>query len=253
MELLFEDQAKEFISRLPDINGVDPPATHLMMLAIRSRFARELMGFKVHDLVTERKIVRPVPDWRKRYFDKLYKLANLRQEAKYIVKDVEAPMECKALFATICPRNVRMANSDTMKWMVDSLMLYANDEGVRHNLTKVEVKYFGFLHSRRHPESPKYVTLDVDDISVYDEVLDRASPFKKFMITKTARGKHIVLDLGNRQAAKDFFENGGVWEKMAIDLGKKAVELLKDPQEPIPGTFYFNGNKDKPNYVEIIE
>lgn len=68
LELIKEDQLTEFTKRLPDITIV-PPTTHLMMMAIRSRKAKEIMGVKLKDLVVEREIIRPVSNWRARYFN----------------------------------------------------------------------------------------------------------------------------------------------------------------------------------------
>jgi hypothetical protein len=84
-----ESDVKEFIKRLPDLS-VSPPTVHLVMLCVRSKKVKELLGYKLSDLVVERDIVRAImtnPDtvgeqdefnygeiratWRSRYFSKV--------------------------------------------------------------------------------------------------------------------------------------------------------------------------------------
>lgn len=54
-----ESDVKEFIKRLPEIS-VEPPTVHLAMMCVRSKKVKELLGYKLSDLVVERDIIRAV-------------------------------------------------------------------------------------------------------------------------------------------------------------------------------------------------
>jgi len=92
MEYIIESDVKESIKRLPELS-IEPISVHLLMMAIRSRKARKLLDTKMKDLVVERKIIRPIPDWKNRYFNTVYNMAVLQFNGKYNVKNIIVPKE----------------------------------------------------------------------------------------------------------------------------------------------------------------
>lgn len=66
MMLMQEETVREFINRLPPIS-YEIPTVHLILLAVRSRFAKMQYDIKIKDLVVERKVIRPSNDWKETY------------------------------------------------------------------------------------------------------------------------------------------------------------------------------------------
>lgn len=254
---LIESDVKEFIRRLPEIHQ-EPPEAHLVMIAVRSRFARELMGIKVQDLVVERKIIRPKTDWRVNYFQKVLNLAVLQQNGSYWVQKKTTtgtvyethlvPHEAKALYATVGPRSATRAVVELIKLCADNL----SEANKHENLSRIDVDFFSRLHANRSPLSPKLCTVDIDVADHFKDVRDRLSVFKPWMVTKTSRGYHIILDLTGSEYAKEFHIGGGIWDKIHQKYGDE-VELQRDSQEPIPGSLYRKLHSTEPNYVKILE
>lgn len=240
-----ESQITEFIKRLPDISK-ELPTVHLIMLAARSRCVEAFCGEKIKDLVVERKIIRPHEDWRLRYEYKLENLVTLQQKGRYDFKEYMLPPEAFGLFATIMPRSCKSA---IVKLTTDIFKAMSDQE--KTLVTRIDVKFFGKLHGSAYRRPLNVITLDIDNPDIYKDVRDRVTPLDVWMVTKTARGYHIILDISKKDCAREFHIGGGIWEQMKQKY-KKDVELQRDPQEPIPGTLYFADGKPQ-NRVEIIE
>jgi len=261
MEILVEEETKEFISRLPELSVSPSSTVHLVMLAVRSRLAREMLGFKIRDLVVERKIVRPIENWRGRYFDVVYNLALLQKYGRHRyrkmlpsreVKYVLIPFEAKAVFGTLSPRNTRRAVAEVMKRNADEL--YKGDESSKLVLSRQEVLYFGMLHKYK-AQGTAFATLDLDkpDWVLCKEILEivESAGIPIFMVTETSRGYHIVLNLSNPEHARIFYGQESLLHKLRLQYAKEGLEIQKDSQEPIPGTYYHR-HGDKAHYVRIL-
>jgi len=246
-----------------------PPTTHLQMLAVRSRLAKITMGVKTKDVVVERRVIRPRVNWRDRYLQSVINLTQLQNSGYYYVSENKRvgtidnkPVDhrAKAILGTLRPRNVRMANSKMIEWCAENLYQYADSEEQRYNMTKLDIKYFSLLHKYKD-KGPKLVTVDIEDEEHLKPIRDELSGFEVWMLTKTARGYHLILDLSDEKAASDFYNKGkkheakkGVWPRLVEKYGNKVVEIQRDSQEPIPGTEYTNPNKpDEVNFVRILQ
>lgn len=259
MEYLIENDTKEFIRRLPNLT-VNPLNVHLLMLAVRSRKAREIMGFKVKDLVIERRIIRPIfrlpeqkldfTDWREKYFNSVYNLSILQHQGRYSVKGVLAP-EAMGIFATLSPRNVMSANADLMKENIT--YLYQGDNASKMEIAKLSSRYFGMLH-RHKDRGSNFVTLDIDngDKALFKEILDKVSMLPIFMATETSRGYHIVLNLIKPEDARIFYGENALIQQLGLAYTKKGLEIQKDSQEPVAGTLYYR-EKGVVHYVTILQ
>jgi hypothetical protein len=251
MKYVIETELREFISRLPDIS-IEPLTAHLVMLAVRSRLAREILGYKIRDLVIERRIVRPTPNWRDRYFDKVYNLAVLQREGKYHYKEDLIPPESRAIYATLSPRNVRRAIAEIMKRNVDEL--YKNDESSKLVLAKQDTLFFSMLHKHKN-RGTSFVTLDLDVLDknilldIQETIESKGIPI--FMITETSRGYHVVLDLSRPEHSRLFYGEGSLVTSIMSRYFTSGLEILRDSQEPIPGTRYYRKGKED-TYVRII-
>jgi hypothetical protein len=256
-----EEDIKEFIKRLPPINQ---ESVHLIMLAVRSRKALKFLGFKIKDLVVERKVLRAGLNkentvnewgwWRSKYFDTVYNYAQLQLNGRYHVREMLAPYQSMAIYGTLAPRNVRSAALGLIKDDVDLLGL--NDIA---QLAKQSSLWFGKLHATR-VKGVHFQTIDLDtmDHLVYTRIRDLVSSFDIWMTTQTARGYHIILDLSKSEHAREFYapgkNNSPSYAKSIIDTyGPLGVEMQKDSQEPIPGTLYFKDESLEPNYIEILQ
>jgi hypothetical protein len=250
MEYQIEEDVKEFIGKLPTLVP-NPPTAHLIMLAVRSRKAREIMKIKVKDLVVEREIIRPIQDWRDRYFNSVSNLATLQHLGRYNVKTNLVPPQAMGIFGTLSPRNVLTANAELMKDNIT--FLYQRDESSLMEIAKVPSRFFGMLH-RHKDRSTNFVTLDLDnnDESLMKEILNKASVVPVWMVTETSRGYHIILDISKPVDARIFYGEEALIQKLGLEYTKKGLEIQKDSQEPIPGTFY--PSKDKPkHFVRILQ
>jgi len=247
MEYVKESDVKEFIKRLPDIS-LSPPTVHLIMLAVRSRKAREIMGEKIQDIVVERKIIRPIDDWRNRYLNSVFNLAILQHNGKYDVKNKLVPAQAMGIFGTLSPRNVLSSNADLMKENIS--YFYQLDEEAKMQLAKEPSRFFGMLH-RHKDRNTNFVTLDLDtdDKKIYSEILNECSNFKIWMVTETGRGFHIILDLTKSEDAKRFYGENQFRQRLGLKF--KSLEFQKDAQEPIAGTYY-DSPRNKHHWVKIL-
>lgn len=252
-----ESDMKEFVNKLPDLDK-QPPTVHLLMLAARSKKAKELLGFKIRDLVIERDVIRPMNIWRKRYFSKLYNLTVLQQYGLYDIKSETVnltksiPPQAMGIYATLSPRNVYFALSALMKENID--YLYMKDDHADQELAKQFSRFFGLLHQHK-ARGTNYITFDIDTLEpqVFHSVRDVLSSFPKFMITETSGGYHIVVDLNKSSDAADFYKNDTIGK--ATYYAEKylaQIDIMKDPQEPVPGTLYCRKGGEE-YYVRYVE
>ena len=250
MKYVNEKDLKEFIDRLPELQ-INPPTVHLMMLAVRSRKAKEILGKKIHDLVVEREIIRKIPDWRTRYFNSVYNLSVLQHEGRYEVQGLMAPAEAMGIFATLSPRNVMGASADLFS---DNIrLLYRPDDSQRAELSKIGSRYFGCLH-RHKDRTTNFVTadLDTDDPVIFKEVKDALSVIPFYMVTETSRGFHIIMNITKQEDAKVFYGQNGLMQQLGLKYTKYGLEWQKDSQEPVAGTHYYKkGGKD--HFVKILQ
>jgi hypothetical protein len=240
-KILIEEQAKFFIEKLPAIS-FDIPTLHLLMLGARSRRSKKKYNIKIKDMMFERKFIRPVPNWREIYFEKIYNLAVLQTSGKYYYKNIYIASDCLGIFGTVNPRNVNSAVSSLISQTFDIVFQtkslkqdkakknekeeyidakedsedeedVSNDGDIsnegkskensekqstkysrNHYISRFDVKYFGRLHRYAYRDQNNLITIDIDDPTIYPEIRDMLSPMKIWMITKTARGYHIILD-----------------------------------------------------------
>jgi hypothetical protein len=262
-EEYIESDVKEFISRLPNLS-TEPPTVHLTMLCVRSKKVKELLGYKLSDLVVERDIIRATmhsggvelsvgemeANWRDRYFDKIHNLAILQHYGQYDVKTEKKsipriPKEAMGILATLSPRNVYQAITLVMKDNIQHML--SRDESSNISLTMENSRFFGALHKSK-AKGTHFVTVDVDttDLNICKDVFDFTTSYPRFMITETSGGYHFVLDLTMAADATDWHgENGGQQQLglkyppvMVDDKPKAVIEFQNDAQEPIPGTLY---------------
>ncbi|MDG6989514.1 MAG: hypothetical protein JRN21_09405 [Nitrososphaerota archaeon] len=246
--LVDETEVREFIRRLPEIT-VSPPSVHIIMMAVRSRLAKQITGIKLKDLVMERTIIRPVSNWRLVYFNAVYNLAVLKQNGRYEERDVTVAPEAFALLATLSPRRVTNAVAELVRENV--AYAFQNTTVGMYELSKQNARFFSLLH--QNPIGGLHlVTVDVDDASYFQQSKDLTSTLPRFMTTKTSRGYHIVLNLSKAEDAQAFYDQRGSQGIIFKLKSLPGVEIKKDSSEPIPGTQYASPTDPK-NIVRIVE
>lgn len=249
MEIINESDVKYFINKLPELNSVN--VSHLIMLAIKSRRIKEFYGFKLKDLVVETKVIRPISDWKTRYFDSINNFALLQNEGRYTYKEVVVPKEAKAIYATVNLRDNVAALNDLSKENLDNIFKLGTSSKLEAltELNKQPRKFFSKLHKHKH-KSTNFVTIDIDyDAEELIKVfLDILSPLPIWMVTKTIRGYHIILDLNKSEDAKEFYVN----IKGQLDKYADKFDFCRDAQEPVAGTLVYD-NKGNSHYITIIQ
>ena len=251
VEHVIESDVKEFVDRLPSLT-LRPPTVHLIMSAVRSKKAKELMNIKIHDLVIERKVIRPIAFWRERYFNSVLNLAELQFDGVYdLQENKRIPSKAIGLFATISPRNVNFAVQELIK--DDVGFFYNGDDASMMQLSKQTSLWFGRLH-RHRAKGTHFVTLDIDSLDTkrYMRVCDFVSSIAVWMITETSGGYHIILNLSNESDARAFYGENGILQQLRQKEDPDIVEIQRDSQEPIAGTFYHRLNSDEPFFVRIL-
>ena len=258
MEYIMESDVKEFINRLPNLNNSSQ--VHLLMLAVRSRKAREMLGFKVKDLVVERKIIRAIEDWKDRYFNAVYNMSILQHMGRFNTKGVLAPAESMGIFGTLSPRNVITAleqlTTENMKHLFSiskpDVLVYTHQLEMME-LAKQNSKWFGALHAHRDRDY-HFVTIDIDDPSIYPLVKDITSPLNVWMITETSRGYHIILDLSKSSDAEAYYgrkPQDGIHYQLDHKF-KGLFDFQRDSQEPCLGTAYYR-KRGEIHFVTLIQ
>ena len=146
------------------------------MLAVRSKKVKELLGYKLSDLVVERDIILPVEgdlvierdiihlvistdgivltaeeraaSWRDRYFTKVHNLVMLQYYGIYDYKTEKKsipkiPKEAMGILATLSPRNVYPAIAVLMKDNITHL--YNHDESADISLSMETLRAMAIL------------------------------------------------------------------------------------------------------------
>lgn len=249
-DIIIESDTHEFIDKLPTLT-LEPLIVHLIMVAIRSRKARLILNIKLKDLLVERKIIRPLGNvTRERYFNAVYNYALLQHGGRYNFKEISVPKEVMAIYATLSPRDVKFAVADLMRENIQ--MMFQNDRSAMMQLAKQGSRFFGALH-RHRAKGTHFITVDIDvlDKKLFKKVKDIVSPLPVWMITETSRGYHFILDLSRGDDAKAFHEDTGICHALRIKYAKKGLEIQRDSQEPVPGTFYCREDGSK-HFVKIL-
>jgi hypothetical protein len=251
-KLIVEGDLRAFVGKLPELS-VEPPSVHLIMLAVRKRRARKLGVQVKDDFLVERRIIRPHLNWRERYISEVKNLALLQAKGYYHVDGQAVPPAAMGILATVCPRAVLPALTKLMKENMDLLVHRTEDASIL--LARQDVRFFSSLHSSQM-RGNHFVTLDVDDPSIYSRVVATVteSQLAVWMITQTSRGYHIILDLRGSEDATKFHGKDGLAGKLPKLYG--SLEVQSDSQEPVPGTFYCKEAPDGlviPHYVTIVK
>ena len=107
----------------------------------------------------------------------------------------------------------------------------------------------------------KYFTIDIDDKSIADEILEKIKEYTGFTPARifTPRGMHILLSWEDipREKREEFRVR--VLLRLRKEYGEKA-EWKKLPQEPLPGTEYkrkgfvvrFKPDRSRPGFVFLV-
>jgi hypothetical protein len=203
-------------------------------------------------------------EWKSRWTNRIINFHNLqhfgihdygRFDDKTMTYQLyKIPSTTMGIFACVSPRDILKAYASLQKMNSDYSIKQSPTDIVE--LGKLSSRFFGDLHKHK-AEGYNFVTIDIDEPSIFPEVRDMLTPFKKWGISHTSRGYHIVLDLCKEQDAQDFY--GG--KKIKIQnapyflLQKKfegKFDFQNNAQEPVWGTLYY-AEKDKLNWVTIIE
>lgn len=264
------DDVKEFRDKLPEItDDTNPKTGHLMMLAFRSRKAREICNRKLQsDLVVERAVIRGRNDWKDRWTDTIINNNVLQHIGSYTVRFtnpdnsgytwVKAPPEAFGNFATVNPRDVLSAVALLMKENNEHLInLARNQDGsdmVR--LSKTGTRFFSSMH-KCQAKGSRIVDIDVDveDKEINSIVRDLISPLPIWMVLYTTRGFHYLLDVTKPSDAEFYFHSKygikGYIQENLVNRMKVHIDFNEDPQPPIAGCLYYR-DKGIPRWVEIV-
>jgi len=240
----------KFVERLPNLpeDGV-----YLLMLTTRSRLAKEITGDKIKDLVLERSIVQPTLRWRDMYLNAVHNLEELQKNGTYIVKQtgMDIPVQARCVLGIVCPRDV--AKSARILVQETQKILWSKDAIAYTGLARLNKQLFSYLHKEKL-RSYNFVTIDIDapDEGIFEEVRRICEPIPKLMITEVSRGWHVVLDLNKHDDAAKFYSPNGPRSQLNKIFSRTAVEVLQDPQEPIPGTMYFRETGEE-HHVKLVE
>ena len=232
-------QLKDFVYSLPDLeNG----QCYLIMLAVRSKFAKEKYGVKIPDTVLEREVVYwYYDDWRDVFIRKVIKLAKLgecaEEEELYLVGKGNTRYvvgkDILGILAVINPADVRKALVDLCNKVISTAIL-GND---LKSIANIKKRWFGCLHRRSRRI---FHTIDIDDRSLLKPVLERLKKYiMPYMVIETPNGYHVIVhlpSLGNR--ARDYFREFVAKELRELDPSGESIEYIKQGLEPIPGTLY---------------
>ena len=250
MEILREDNAKEFIKRLPEITQT-PATCHLLMLIIRKKKALEMLNEKMKDAIVEKTIIRENTDWRMRYFSKLYNLALLQHQGRY---DSDAGViiapAAMGIFATLAPRDVIKSVVQLTQENVE--LGFRHDKEAMEKLTRQSSTLFRLLHGQKQ-KGYNFQDFDIDenDDFLHNKVRDLVSSYPIFIDIGSSRGYHIVVNLTKGTDAGDFYKKNVIEIVKAKTHGYK-IDVTKDPQIPVPGTYYSSSVRPEPNFVTIL-
>jgi len=230
------NEIKRFVNALPDL---EEKYVYLLMLCVRSRYAKELLGVKVRDTVLLRDFVIWGDKWRDALIRRILRMIVLAKNSEMVfrVKDLPVPSIATGIVIVINPARVDTAYIDFIKEITSDII-----NALWDRVAKMEKLWFSCLHKRT---KRRFHTIDVDSkdeniISHIESVLEKYG--KWYMKIETVRGFHYVIDLKNIDTR--YFTN--FMKKELPELSKKyideenkpIIEYKKDPLEPIPGTMY---------------
>jgi hypothetical protein len=212
-------------------------------------------GFKIKDILVEREIIRPIPQWRERYLDSVWNMEICKLQGRYHYNGVLMPSDIFGTLATLSPRSINYALLDLMKENLD-LTFGNHTQQALEELSKQTSRWFGFLHQHK-TKGTRFVTVDQDDDNkdTLKGILDLVSSLPIWMVTETGRGYHVILDVSRAEDAEHFFapaKGGKPSLSKQIADGFVNVEIQNDSQEPISGTRYASP-KDPEHFVTIIQ
>jgi hypothetical protein len=240
----------EFVKRLP-VPSDD--MVYLLMLTTRSRLAKLITGMKIKDLVLERSTVTNSSWWKVLYLNTVRNLSILQEQGYYVVKKdgTPIPVQSRCVLAIISPRDVIKSSKEFVRTTTD--ILWSRDALATTGLNILNKNLFSTLHREKHRKF-NFVTADIDsdDQTVFKMVSDKCSVLPKFMVTKVSSGWHIVLNLCKPSDAAAFWEKKGVKSQIEDILTRTPIDILLDPQEPIPGTLYYKETGER-HYVQLLE
>ena len=175
----------------------------------------------------------------------------LQKFDKVYLQDTGAPIEnhAKAYYASLNPRCTKMAAVDLAKEILDDLCSVSQPS----NYHRVPSRYLTLVH--QSCARKLYKGLDIDDKGFLPKVLDALGEFNviPYCVIETRGGYHVILHHKslskrntsecdcNSQRCKHQMTFGEYIHKVILqwkrDGNKQAVEFMKDPSSPIPGTF----------------
>ena len=209
---------------------------YLLMLSVRGRLAKQLLGVKLADTVLKREVVREYD--RAVFLRKVRRLMVLAEnsDALFEVKGHPVPPQATAIMCVINPRHVLRAASDLVKEVATRLYEFAasgGGEAPLRELKKLDVRFTACLH--RRASRKVFATFDIDakDRGLLEEVVG-AVGWLPHMVLETPRGYHVIVRAEGKQDRAALYRD--VVGKMPWP--KDLVEFKNDPMEPVPGTTY---------------
>jgi len=253
MNLLWsEEELIKFINLLPDLQEYH---VYILMLMIRSRFAKQLLGIKVKDVVLEREVVPWYkPNWRGDFVRKVRKLVVLGENADkiFIVSkekgEFSVPPQVCGIVCVMNQANVKQALCDFLNETLKLLVLQNDFE----NAHKVWKRYVAQLH-KRAKKTFHVLDLDVKDENIFNEVMSELDKYNQpYFIIETSRGYHFIINLKtfseDKKLAGKFFtefvkkyvpeKQKTLYEIDENNVKKPLIEYQTQAMSPIPGTLY---------------
>jgi len=247
------EELHKFVNLLPDI---EEGRAYILMLMIRSRLAKQLLGVKVKDIVLERKVVAWYEqryDWRSVFVRKVKELSILAKHSNeiYVISkekgEVPVPPEATGIVCVLNQSDVRQALCDFMNETMKLLVLQNDLE----NAHKVWKRYVANLH-KRVKRIFHVLDLDTKDENIFNEIMSELDKYKQpYFVIETRRGYHFVIDLRvfaeDRKLAGKFFtefvhryvpEKQKVLYEIENGNKKPLIEYQTQAMSPVPGTVY---------------
>ena len=255
------EQVQKHISLIPE---PEVGEAVLVMLMVRTKLAKSLVGVKVKDTVLEYGIVikKDINDnWRERLLKVIKRFAVLKSLANelYTIEKEYGVFPCPPETCAICvvmnPAKCVDAIVDFIKETVD---LVVKQRNVAY-ASKVQKRFFGCLHRRtRHILHCFDIDTKQEGTLEYFLEVVRAFGLEKavHMVLETRGGYHVLIDTRiireEKELNRAYGEFLGLVKERTIDKmlqnycgivpepGKRIVEFNPDAQEPVAGTLYGN-------------
>ena len=237
---MLENELREFFTFLKmNLGELREHEVMLLMLTVRSRRVKEMLGVKVPDTVLKREVLRqPELDYSV-FLRKVKRLALLARHANecFSVKGVPVPPEATGVMVVVNPRHAVRAVKSLMgeAWERMYELAQGQDKSAPLGvLKKMDVRFHANLH--RHASRKVFVTFDIDakDEDVLNSVVKRVEWLPR-LVLDTPRGYHVIVATRGRE------ERAKLWKEailVARELWGEAVEVKVDPMEPVPGLPY---------------